>query len=258
MPFIPTSETSIFYRVWDVKSPTANVVLFHGLGEHSGLYHRFAYDMNAQGFQVWAIDHTAHGHTPGNLEEVYDVFGLADHAIELIRFVQEQEEDLPLVVIGHSLGGVTASTVLSKENAPAIHGLVLTGTPLEPVTGLADLDSVVMSRDKMYLDELSVDPLVPREEVDLIKLNKGLSATQEIISSKISTWKFPVLFVNGETDPIASPANAKKWAERLLFGQVIEIRGGCHDIINDSCHATVSQLISSFVYEVTSKEVSVL
>ncbi|MFE5429673.1 alpha/beta hydrolase [Peribacillus simplex] len=254
MPFIYKSKRPIYYRVWDNERPKANIVFLHGIGEHSGLYHRFAYAQNSQGYRVWAIDHTGHGHTSGRLDEAYDVFGLAKNAIQLLEIVQSQD-NLPIVLIGHSLGGVTASLLVSEEKSLSIQGLVLTGTPLDPIPELVDIDSIDMSLDPGYLDELSVDPLIPREEIDFSQLNKGLARAQDVISSKIDTWPFPVLFLNGEVDPIAPPTRARKWARRVLSGHAIEIRDGHHDLINDLCHARVSQLVSSFVYEVTSKEI---
>jgi len=254
VPFIDKLKRPIYYRVWDNERPKANIVFLHGIGEQSGLYHRFAHAQNSHGYRVWAIDHTGHGHTSGRLEEAYDVFGLAENAIQLLQIVQSQD-NLPIVLMGHSLGGVTASLLVSEEKSLSIQGLVLTGTPLDPIPELGDLDSIDMSLDPGYLDELSVDPLIPREEIDFSKLNKGLARAQDVISSKIDTWPFPVLFLNGEADPIAPPTRARTWARRVPSGRAIEIRDGHHDLINDLSHETVSQLVSSFVYEVTSKEI---
>jgi alpha-beta hydrolase superfamily lysophospholipase len=255
MPFIHKSQKSIYYRIWNTDNAKANFVFLHGIGEHSGLYHRFAHALNSNGFRVWAIDHTGHGHTPGRLEEAYDVFDLAENAIQLLDVVRDKGDSLPLVLAGHSLGGVTASLIMCLESAPAIHGLVLTGTPLDQIPKLGDVSSIDMSLDPEYLDELSTDPLIPREEIDFSELNKGLARAQEVIALKISTWKFPVLFLNGEADPIAPPASAREWSSRTPSGRAIEIRNGHHDLINDSMHAVVSRIVSSFVYEVTSEDI---
>ena len=254
MPFIHQSKRPIYYRVWDNVNPKANIVFFHGIGEHSGLYHRFAHAQNSHGYRVWAIDHTGHGHTSGFLEEAYDVFGLAENAIQLLQVVKSRD-NLPIVLMGHSLGGVMASLLVSEEKSLSIEGLILTGTPLDPIPELGDLNSIDMSLDSGYLDELSVDPLIPQEEINFSKLNKGLARAQDVISSKINTWSFPVLFLNGEVDPIAPPTWARTWARRVPSGRAIEIRNGHHDLINDLNHATVSQLVSFFVYEVTSREI---
>jgi len=52
------------YR-WAVPTPKAAVVISHGMAEHGARYARFAEALNAGGYDVWAMDHRAHGKTSG-------------------------------------------------------------------------------------------------------------------------------------------------------------------------------------------------
>lgn len=254
MPYIHLSEKAIYYRVWEPEQAVANVVFFHGLGEHSGLYHRFAHFLNSQGYRVFAIDHIAHGHTAGTLVEASEVSNLAAHARALIKNVHENHAATPLVVIGHSLGGITASYLASSEGLPPVQGMVLTGTPFNEIPELGDLDAITMSLDPEYLDALSVDPLLPRDVV-FEQFEQGMARARAVITPKIDRWPFPVLLINGEHDPIAPPTIARKWAGRMVSGRAVEIKDGHHDIINDASHQTIARLVSAFVFEVTSRDV---
>lgn len=255
MPFLPDAE-NVFYRVWNTQPPKANVVFLHGAGEHSGLYHRFAAALNAQGYRVWAIDHIAHGHTPGATEAVYKVSPLADNARRLFTLVEGQKEPLQTVLIGNSLGGITAGLLMSREDAPAIAGLALTSTPLAPLQNIDKLDEAVMSLEPTYLDELASDPLLKRmEPLDYYKLDAGMCEAVRQIERKAPLWTFPALLVNGENDVLARPETAKEWVKRTPRGRACTIRGGHHDILNDTSYQTVARLIASFVWEATEEDI---
>nr|WP_255616810.1 alpha/beta hydrolase [Aurantimonas sp. VKM B-3413] len=90
------------------------VLIFHGLAEHAGRYGRFAAELAARGFCVLAHDHRGHGSTvapdapfrrfakgSGVDKVLMDCRAVHLHAVE--RFGA-----LPVVVFGHSMGGLIA------------------------------------------------------------------------------------------------------------------------------------------------------
>ncbi|WP_185985007.1 alpha/beta fold hydrolase [Aureimonas mangrovi] len=92
----------------------AVLLVFHGLAEHSGRYERFAAEMSAIGLHVYAHDHRGHGRTsapdasPRRFAEkdgarlvVEDCRAVFDHA-------RARHPNLPMVVLGHSMGGLIA------------------------------------------------------------------------------------------------------------------------------------------------------
>lgn len=69
MPFFDGRTGQVHFRHWPAAGgavPTVSLVFLHGLGQHSGQYHRFAGAMTASGIDVWAIDHTGHGLSEGD------------------------------------------------------------------------------------------------------------------------------------------------------------------------------------------------
>ena len=65
MPFLNTDDGRAYYRHWAAPEPRAAVVFLHGFGEHTGLYHRYGFALNAAGIDLWAVDQFGHGLTPG-------------------------------------------------------------------------------------------------------------------------------------------------------------------------------------------------
>jgi len=92
----------------------AILIIEHGLAEHSGRYLEFAHFMARRGFHVHGHDHRGHGLTTaadapqgifaakhGADIVLRDCLAVREHAVEV-------HPDLPVVVFGHSMGGVIA------------------------------------------------------------------------------------------------------------------------------------------------------
>lgn len=254
MPYLPNSN-QVFYRLWDCQGAKANVVFLHGAGEYSGLYHRFAAAMNAEGYRVWAIDHPGHGFTPGTSEDVYEVSNLVRNA-KILLDVVVRNNDQKIVLMGNSLGGVTAGLLMCACDAPSVVGLVLTSTPLEPLQNIDQLDKAIMSLEPTYLDILDSDPMLKQVvPLDYYKLDAGMTKAALEIKDHLPKWNFPVLFINGDNDVLALPEDAKRLSCSAVNGRAVTVRNSHHDILNDVTYNTVARLISNFVFEVTSDDI---
>ena len=250
MPYLE-AERRIFYRCWDCPGAAADVIFLHGAGEHSGLYHRLATALNAAGYRVWALDHPGHGLTPGTSEDVYDVSVLAGTARALMEFVARSGAERP-VLIGNSLGGVTAAWLMSQPQPPEIAGLILSATPLEPLRDIDKLAGAVMSREPTYLDLLASDPLLRQNvPLDYHRLDAGMTRAAEQIKRRMPQWPFPVLMINGECDVLARPENARHLSATLRRGRTVMLRSSHHDVLNDIHHAAAERLIVQFLFETT-------
>jgi alpha-beta hydrolase superfamily lysophospholipase len=121
------------YR-WDpAGSPRGIVQLTHGMGEHLLRYEPFAQELTAAGFVVVGQDHRGHGATavdglwgdlgPGGWDELVRDIGRVTAA------VRTDLPDLPLVLLGHSMGSFAAQQYV-LDHSTELAGLVLTGTAL--------------------------------------------------------------------------------------------------------------------------------
>ena len=88
MPLLDTDDGRAYYRHWASENPRAAVIFLHGFGEHTGVYHRYGFTLNAAGIDLWAVDQFGHGLTPGDRGDFGSLeasIGLADKLAELAR-----------------------------------------------------------------------------------------------------------------------------------------------------------------------------
>ncbi|MBF6236484.1 alpha/beta fold hydrolase [Nocardia otitidiscaviarum] len=121
----------VHYRRWPVENPRAVVVLLHGLGQQSADYHRFCRAANRSGIDVWGIDHIGHGLSEGDSEAMPPIDDLAANAVRLTALARTEHPELPLIMVGHSLGAGTALIAMQDRGAvvDSVSGVVLLGSP---------------------------------------------------------------------------------------------------------------------------------
>ncbi len=129
-------EHAIPFRVWPAERPGATLLISHGMSEHVGRYAPFAEYLAARNVSTWAVEHRGHGaRCPSDDRGHY-----ADHdgwrktvsdLNRLKRHAFEQNPDLPLILLGHSMGSYVALAAVMAE-AESYAGLLLTGSGLNP------------------------------------------------------------------------------------------------------------------------------
>lgn len=139
MPFFAGATGQIHYRRWSLaggRRPRAGLVFLHGMGQHTGHYHRFAARLAHHDIEMWGIDQAGHGLSEGAPGAPGALDDLADDAAGLAGIAGADRPGLSLVVMGHSLGAAVAVTLLRRGLSP-FRAAVLCGTP----------KSVVQKRD---------------------------------------------------------------------------------------------------------------
>lgn len=116
---------------WDLSRPKACIHLAHGMGEHARRYDQVARELNQAGYAVFANDHRGHGQTA---EAALGYLGgdgwnrlLAD-AFELNQRIRSLHADVPLALLGHSMGAMMAQQYITRYGS-SIDALVLSGSP---------------------------------------------------------------------------------------------------------------------------------
>ncbi|BBY26153.1 alpha/beta fold hydrolase [Mycolicibacterium sediminis] len=261
MPFLDVTSPAperAYFRHWAAEEPTAAMVFLHGFGEHTGLYHRYAFALNARGIDVWAVDQLGHGMSPGPRGDFGTIEASSALAEEVTRRVEEARPGLPLVAAGHSFGSiVTLFRVLGSPDryrAAVISGAPLVAVPafLDADTSL-DLDPAWLSRDDFYLDALANDPLA-FVEADGKSLTRELDRAWDRFGHDLPGLAIPTLAVHGEDDPIADPGAVRAYAEQIDPLTLLEIHGGRHDILNDVTHREVAAAVADFVVAQTASD----
>lgn len=117
---------------WAVEKPLAIVQIAHGMMEHAGRYDYFARWMNNHQIAVYANDHIGHGLTSNSSAELGH-FPLLDdwrHSInilhDLTKRIREENPDVPVFLMGHSMGSVMAQTYMILHGQDT-DGYILSG-----------------------------------------------------------------------------------------------------------------------------------
>ncbi|MEM1335647.1 MAG: alpha/beta fold hydrolase, partial [Actinomycetota bacterium] len=110
MPTFDGVNGSIHYETWGPDGdPDVIVVIVHGYAEYAARYAHVAARLVADGATVYAEDHVGHGHSDGERALITDF----DHVVDDLRSLHEiavaEHPGLPVVMIGHSMGGLLTS-----------------------------------------------------------------------------------------------------------------------------------------------------
>lgn len=199
----------------EAAGPTRSAVLLvHGIGEHSGRYDHVGRFLAARGHDVLAFDNRGHGQSGGRRGHV-DHFGqflddVEDHVLE------RRQLGLPVVLIGHSLGGLISATYV-VEGRPAPDLLVLSAPALKaqipawqrrlaPVLARVwptvfvpgGIDGALLSRDPEVQRAYLSDPL--RVAGSTAGLGQQIFAAMETTTANLARITLPTYVLHGSED----------------------------------------------------------
>ena len=211
-------------------NPKAVVQISHGLAEHAGRYDRLATALNGAGFLVYAHDHPGHGAT-GEAAGSLGSFGAAGwtglvaDVATVGRWIDDQHPDLPLFLIGHSMGSFALQQVIVDHSA-LWTGVVLSGTTALDLLakGMAAAEEEAsgdlsafnagfthrtgyewLSRDEAEVDLYVADPWCGFEAAPDVMPQMFGSASRLADGAVLAGIRkdLPILVVSGDADPLA-------------------------------------------------------
>jgi alpha-beta hydrolase superfamily lysophospholipase len=250
---------NVVVRRWDaVGEPTRVVVIAHGYGEHSGRYEHVAQRLAADGAVVYAPDHHGHGRSDGEMGLVDDVESLANDVRKVIELARSDHPGLPVVLIGHSLGGVIVTRYVQHGDhgldALVLSGPVIGGNPgfkmlleMDPIPDIP-IDPAVLSRDPAVGEAYAADDLVyhgPLNKPTLL----GIFAAVDKINSGPSFGSLATLWIHGENDQLA-PVDATRPAIEHVKGDSLEQHiypGAAHEVFNETNKDEVLDHVTGFI-----------
>lgn len=242
---------TVYWQEWlPDGEPRATMVLIHGLGEHSGRWDHWARRFADEGIAVFSMDNRGHGKTEGTRGDMRMPDAVADVG-ELVAEARNRYPELPVVIYGHSLGGLITLTY-TLENHPDIVAQVASAPALDSelreqkvkfavanlLGGVAPgiviptgLDSEGISRDPAVVAAYNNDPLV--HDKGSVGLAKQTFAAMDTMMEQTS-FPAPLLIIHGTDDRLTVPE-----ASRTLVDQasgditLIEYEGMYHEPHNE-------------------------
>lgn len=138
-------------RRWPIDNPKRLVVLVHGYGEHIGRYEHVARWLCEHGAVCYGVDHRGHGTSSGERVLIDDFAGIVEDVHRVVTQARTAYRALPLVVVGHSMGGLIAARYV-QTHPEEVSGLVLSG----PVLGEWAVVDELLAHDE--IPEVPIDP----------------------------------------------------------------------------------------------------
>lgn len=233
-------------REWEPEgAPTAVFVLVHGIAEHSGRYERTGSLLAAAGFFVRSFDLIGFGATGGPRGDIAE-WSLYHAQIE--RHIDwAREQGVPVVLMGHSMGGNLAAGYVEAGrpapdllvlSAPALGGgaawqKALAGVISKVAPSLAipnNLKGEQLSRDPAVGEAYFSDPLVYAKTTP--RLGAALFAAMTEVTENAPKIEIPTLVLHGGLDTIVPPQST------ALLGEVPGVERRLypdlrHEILNE-------------------------
>jgi len=257
-PFTLRDGLNIALYDWPLASrrrPRGVVLIVHGLGEHAWRYDPLAQRLNRWGFAVRAYDQRGHGDSGGQRGVLPDDDALLDDLAEVLEDTRKhiaQPWACPLILLGHSMGGLMAATWVLRGDSP-VDALVLSSPALDAGIGsfqkrlIALLDrwapNLTLSNG---LDprQISHDPAVVdayrkyKRVHDRIsaRLARFIDASGPPVVAAAPSWSVPTLLLYAGADRLVRPEGSRAFAavapRQVVTSQCLE--GQFHEIFNEA------------------------
>jgi alpha-beta hydrolase superfamily lysophospholipase len=194
-----------------VPAPRGTVLIVHGLGEHAERYVRLAADLCAAGWAVQGWDQRGHGASEGARGDVAHRDSLLDDLALVLRTLHDEGAPRPLVLLGHSLGGLVAARQVLR-GGPAVDALALSSPAFDGGLGAwqrlqtrvgAWLTPHRAVHNGLAPDWISRDPMVVRRYRDDVRVHHRITpllarfiveAGREVIAAA-PRWPVPTLLL---------------------------------------------------------------
>ncbi len=237
------------------RRPRGVVLIVHGLGEHAWRYDPLAQRLNEWGFCVRAYDQRGHGESGGAL-------GVLPHEDALLNDLAEVLEDTrhhiaqpwscPLILLGHSMGGLVAASLVQRRMA-AVDALVLSSPALQAGIGALQkkligllvrvapnlalgngLDANKISHDRAVVQAYQSDRLVHNRIS--ARLARFIDESGAQVLAAAPGWSVPTLLMYAGEDHLVRPEGSAAFAKAAPRAVVSSQRfeGLYHEIFNEA------------------------
>ena len=242
------------------------VLLVHGLGEYAGRYHPVAERLNAWGFAVRAYDQYGHGRSAGPRGGLNHDLRLLDDLADMVDAARAHTPSgLPLVLLGHSMGGLVAARFVAMHMRP-VDALVLSSPALDP--GLSafqklllallprlspdlrlgnGLDANYLSHDPAVVEAYESDPLC-HDRISA-RLARFIAQAGPETVARAAHWRVPTLLLWAGADRLVRPSGSRAFAaaapDNVVQSRCFE--GLYHELFNELDAEPVYELLQRWL-----------
>jgi acylglycerol lipase len=223
--------TSIHVRHWATEDiPWSHALLVHGLAEHSGRYEQVGGWLAAAGIDTTGYDLRGFGGSGGRRAWADRWERHHDDLEERLADVRAAAGDTPVVLYGHSLGGLLAAGyVVADQPRPLPDALILSAPAIDsslrwqraiapvlakiaPVREFQNpFDGTILSRDPAVGERYLADPLNYHRTTT--QLGAAGFAEQSRVRESLGRLSIPTLVYHGADDRLVPPESSQHFAD---------------------------------------------
>ena len=230
--FIALDGDNLALQDWPLEPgvPLRGVILLvHGLGEHAGRYDHVARRLNDWGFAVRGYDQHGHGESDGRRGGLPSDTRLLDDLADIVDSTRARmAPTTPLILLGHSLGGLVAARFVSLAMRP-VQALVLSSPAFDP--RLNAVQKLLLAVLPKIAPNLRVgnglDPSLLSHDPAVVAAYRANRLVHDRISGRLArfmadsgpatlalapAWTVPTLLLYAGADQLVNPAGSRAFA----------------------------------------------
>jgi alpha-beta hydrolase superfamily lysophospholipase len=250
----------LFYQAWlpPTGRPRLVILNLHGLGDHSGLYPNLASHFPPRGVAIYAYDMRGNGRSPGQRAYLRSWHEYREDLHAFVSRVQEWEADVPLFLMGNSLGGlvvldyalhhpegltgvIAAAPPLGRLGVPRfLMSLGRVMSRLVPRFSLqVGMDLSGLARDPSLVEAVLSDPLFHRRGT--ARLSTEVTGAIARVHQGAADLSLPLLILHGSADRMVPPDGSREFFAKVRHPDrtLLEYPGAYHSLFADLGHEQV-------------------
>jgi lysophospholipase len=248
----------LYYQVWSATQAPAQgdaftLVVTHGLGEHSDPYCRLGEAMAMAGHDVLAWDLRGHGRSDGKRAVIRSFNDYTNDLQDVITAALERGK--PVVVVGHSMGGLITCKYLIDNPTNKLAGFVLSS----PLVGIAveiprlkeaagrwlgkffpeltlfnEIKFTDLTHDRAVIADFEIDTL--RHDRVSTRLYLEILSALDYVPARASKITLPALVQQAGADRVVSRPRTEEFFSHLgSEDKTLHIyESFCHEIYNET------------------------
>lgn len=274
-PFVLRDGLNLALYDWPLPMrwrPRGVVLIVHGLGEHAWRYDALAQQLNEWGFAVRAYDQRGHGDSAGPHGVIPYEEALLDDLHELVEDTRHHIAtpwSCPLILLGHSMGGLVASAYVQRHLGaarPLVDALVLSSPALDP--GLNWLQSRLVALMMRIAPDMALGNGLDAGRIshspDVVQAYQRDRLVHDRITARLARfiqsrgarvlaaapqWNLPTLLMYAGDDRLVDPRGSRRFAatapSRWVHARCFE--GLYHEIFNEADPAPVLETLHTWL-----------
>ena len=213
--------------------PHAIVALVHGFAEYIERYDDVARWLVDRGYGVYGFDQRGHGESEGPRTHTPSMDALLDDIERFLVTIRRDEGERPLVLLGHSMGGLEVATLLGERH-PDVMCAVITGPLLRSTRGSslparafasilstvaprlrlpASIDPTAISSHPESQEAYRTDPLIPKTLS--ARMAKVMLQAVLRVQDLAPAVRVPLMILHAEEDRLCPVGGSREFHARL-------------------------------------------